>query len=234
MKRHLLKWTTVALCLASLLAHAGVNVGATRVIYQGKDKEANLSVANTVNDHIPYLIQSWVSEYGGTDEATEKFIVTPPLFRLDPGNQNMLRIMAVQTNQLPTDRESLFTINVKAIPAKSNESNKENVLQIAIKTSIKLFYRPEGLPGTLIDAARGIVWSSKQGQLIFENPSRYNLVVSKLVINGQEQKGMPDVITPGQRSSVNIRANPSDTVILSYINEYGSVVEAPVTTLAPL
>lgn len=234
MKRHFLKWTTLALCLSSLLAHAGVNVGATRVIYQGKDKEANLSVTNTVDDHIPYLIQSWVSEYGDTDEATEKFIITPPLFRLDSGSQNMLRIMAIQTNQLPTDRESLFTVNVKAIPARSTDSNKNNILQIAIKTSIKLFYRPDGLPGTLIDAANGIVWSSKQGQLTFDNPSRYNVVISKLVINGQEQKGMPDVITPGQHGSVNIRVKPNDTVILSYINEYGSAVEAPVARLAPL
>ncbi|MER2299769.1 MAG: molecular chaperone, partial [Pseudomonas sp.] len=116
MKRKLLTLASVVFCLSSTLAHAGVNVGATRVIYQGKDKEANLSVTNTVDDRIPYLIQSWVSEYG-TDEATEKFIVTPPLFRLDPGSQNMLRIMAVQTKQLPTDRESLFAVNVKAIPA---------------------------------------------------------------------------------------------------------------------
>lgn len=230
MKRKLLTLASVVFCLSSTLAHAGVNVGATRVIYQGKDKEANLSVTNTVDDRIPYLIQSWVSEYG-SDEATEKFIVTPPLFRLDPGSQNMLRIMAVQAKQLPTDRESLFAVNVKAIPAKSNDPGRENVLQIAIKTSIKMFYRPEGLPGNLIDAAKGMVWYSHNGQLLFENPSRYHLVVSKLVINGQEQKGLPDVITPGQRGTATIKAKPGDSLTMSYINEYGSAVEASAVTL---
>lgn len=231
MKFKLLVLTTAAFCLSSLLAQAGVNVGATRVIYQGKEKEANLSITNTVDDHIPYLIQSWISEYGGNDQATEKFIVTPPLFRLDPGSQNVLRIIAVQTSQLPSDKESLFSVNVKAIPAKSTEPGKENVLQIAIKTSIKLFYRPQSLPGSLIEAAKGVVWSSDNGRLSFDNPSRYNIVVSKLVINGREQKGMPDVISPGQRSSVNIPANAGESIVLSYINEFGSVVEAPATTL---
>lgn len=231
MKRTLLALATTVLCLSSVAAHAGVNVGATRVIYQGKDKEANLSVTNTADDQIPYLIQSWVSEYGGGDDTSEKFIITPPLFRLDPGSQNMLRILAVQADQLPTDKESLFSVNVKAIPAKSKDPAKQNVLQIAIKTSIKLFYRPEGLPGSLIDAAKGMVWSSDKGTLTFDNPSHYHIVVSKLVINGVEQKGFPDVIAPGQRGAVNIPAKAGDSLVLSYINEYGSAVDAPATTL---
>ncbi|MBA1198611.1 MAG: molecular chaperone [Sphingobacteriales bacterium] len=231
MKRTLLALATAVLCLSSVVAHAGVNVGATRVIYQGKDKEANLSVTNTVDDQIPYLIQSWVSEYGGGDDTSEKFIITPPLFRLDPGSQNMLRILAVQANQLPTDKESLFSVNVKAIPAKNNDPAKQNVLQIAIKTSIKLFYRPEGLSGSLIEAAKGMAWSSENGSLTFANPSGYHIVVSKLLINGVEQKGMPDVIAPGQRGSVSIPAKAGDSLTLSYINEYGSAVDAPATTL---
>lgn len=46
---------------------------------------------------------------------------------------------------LPADRESLFWMNVKAIPSLDEKLANENTLQIAIQSRIKLFYRPSGL-----------------------------------------------------------------------------------------
>ena len=37
---------------------AGVNVGSTRVVYQSKEKEANLALSNSGDDGVPYLVQS--------------------------------------------------------------------------------------------------------------------------------------------------------------------------------
>lgn len=96
---------------------AGVNVGTTRVVYQGQDKEANLSVSNT-DENSPYLVQSWVSAYEDRNQSADEFIMTPPLFRLDAQSQNILRIIATDVKQLPPDKESLFLINVKAIPGR--------------------------------------------------------------------------------------------------------------------
>ena len=75
-----------------------------------------------------------------------RFIITPPLFKLDPDKNNVLRIVNIE-DTLPKDRESVYWINVKAIPAKSAENENKNVLQIAVRTRLKLFYRPKGLPG---------------------------------------------------------------------------------------
>lgn len=80
----------LALAAGFWLPHvqAGVNVGATRVIYQSKEKEANLSLSNSSEDGVPYLVQSWVSPYENRDDSADEFIITPPLFRLDakPGS----------------------------------------------------------------------------------------------------------------------------------------------------
>lgn len=70
--------------------------------------------------------------------AKTPFIITPPLFRLDPGKNNILRIVNT-TPGLPQDRESVYWVNVKAIPSKSDDSENKNVLQIAVRTRIKLF-----------------------------------------------------------------------------------------------
>jgi P pilus assembly chaperone PapD len=45
---------------------------------------------------------------------------------------------------LPQDKESLFWLNIKAIPS---ASQVDNTLQIAIKTRIKLIYRPATMKG---------------------------------------------------------------------------------------
>lgn len=58
------------------------------------------------------LIQSWVDDLA--DNNKSPFIVTPPLFRLDAGDSNDLRVLLTSA-QLPNDRESLFTLNIKVI-----------------------------------------------------------------------------------------------------------------------
>ena len=209
---------------------AGVNVGATRVIYQSKDKEANLSLSNSGEDGVPYLVQSWVSPYDNRDDSADEFIITPPLFRLDAKGQNILRIIATNAQTLPTDKESLFLLNVKAIPAKSAEQSNQNVLQIALKTTIKLFYRPAGLQGSLEDAVKNLQWRAEGGKLTVHNPSGFNVVVSDLLINNTASKGMPEVIKPGSTATTVIPLKNSDTLELTYINEYGSTVKtAPIT-----
>ena len=50
---------------------------------------------------------------------------------------------------LPQDRESVYWVNVKAIPSQNEENEGKNVLQIAVRTSHQAFYRPAGLKGDI-------------------------------------------------------------------------------------
>ena len=95
------------LCITA--AQAGIVMGGTRVIYQEGKREAAISVTNA-DPHPPYLVQSWVENYAEHDKARVPFIVTPPLFRLDPEQNNVLRINFIGTS-LPRDRESVFWLN---------------------------------------------------------------------------------------------------------------------------
>jgi len=90
----------------------GIIVGRTRVIYDADKREATLSVKNNA-DNNPFLIQSWVD--AGGEKTRGPFIITPPLFRLNAQQESNLRI-SYNGSVLPTDRESVFYINVKAIP----------------------------------------------------------------------------------------------------------------------
>ena len=125
----------VALALSLFLSQSvlagGVGLSATRVIYDGSKKEASLTVQNKSKTE-EFLIQSWVDDAAGSKKTP--FIITPPLFRLDPGKNNILRIVNT-TPGLPQDRESVYWVNVKAIPSKSDDSENKNVLQIAVPAS---------------------------------------------------------------------------------------------------
>lgn len=92
-------------------------------------------------DNTSYLIQSWVD-----DSKTEKepgFCYPPPLFMLPTRKEASLRIMFLGKTNLPTDRETLYWMNVKAIPPTDEKNTQKNTLQLALQNKIKLFYRPE-------------------------------------------------------------------------------------------
>ncbi|EFO0998638.1 fimbria/pilus periplasmic chaperone [Escherichia albertii] len=123
-------------------AEAGVALGATRVIYPAGQKQVQLAVTNN-DENSTYLIQSWVENADGVKDG--RFVVTPPLFAMKGKKENTLRILDATNNQLPQDRESLFWMNVKAIPSMDKAKLNENTLQLAIISRIKLYYRPAKL-----------------------------------------------------------------------------------------
>lgn len=212
----------------SAAANAAINVGATRLIYDGASNETNLTVSNR-GDTSPYLVQSWVSRFGtDNQESVDEFIVTPPLFRLDANKENILRVIFMGGVDVPQDRESLYLMNVKAIPAMSDDQKDKNVLQIALKTTIKLFYRPAGLKRSLKDAVAQVSWKAQARTLAFKNASRLHVVISQLKLNGKPIPHAPEVLRPGEAGELPIPAKAGDAVSLSYIDDYGSVVDAPV------
>lgn len=213
------------MCITS--TQAAVTVGATRVVYKAAEKEANLTLTNK-GDDAPFLVQSWVSRYGDDEsKSVSDFIVTPPLFRLDANSENILRIIRIESAALPKNQESLFLLNVKAIPALNESQASQNVLQIALKTTIKLFYRPATLKGEVKDAVQQLKWSQQRGQLSVRNDSGFNIVVDQVKINDLHMKSVPEVIPPFCTLHLQTPAFAGDHLVLSYIDEYGSSTTAP-------
>lgn len=128
--------------MASMFCHAaGVQIGRTRIIYDAAKKEVSLPLQNNEKE-LPWLIQSWTDT--GDGKTRGPFIVTPPLFRLDAQKEQSLRITWNGT-PLPTDKETLFYLNVRTVPATSADDEDKNVLRLIYKTRLKLFWRPTGL-----------------------------------------------------------------------------------------
>lgn len=176
---------------------------------------------------MPYLIQSWVDAQEG-ESAKAPFIITPPLFRLDGGQNNLLRVVRAGGN-LPTDRESLYWLNVKSIPS---VEKKENTLQIAIKTRIKLIYRPQGLAGNPEEAAGKVTWRRSGDRLQVTNPSPYYLTFFNLKLNGSAITGNT-MVAPQATASFPLPTAQGGGGSLSWqiINDYGGTGQTYTDTL---
>lgn len=174
---------------------AGISLGGTRLIFDGAGDAASISVTNS-SDQDVWLMRFWVSPYGddkspgGEGEINTPFIVTPPLYRLDPQSAVQLRVNRM-SNTLPGDRESVFYLNSLAIPPKKGEKGYEkavqNGLQFAVNTRIKLIYRPAALDHmAIIKALPDKLTVSGDGKkLTVKNPTPYYITLVQLAVNGK-------------------------------------------------
>ena len=197
----------------------GVGLGATRVVYAASASQASLPVSNS-DPHERYLIQAWVEDESG--HKTHDFVVTPPLFASAPKSENTLRIMYTG-KPLPQDRETVYWISVKAIPAVNKDAIKDkNTLQLAILSRIKLFMRPDGLVMGEAEAADHLRFQQNGGHLIITNPTPYYETLVNLYVGG---KKLPNTMVPPKAlQSLNLPAGTAGEVRFQTVNDYGAVV----------
>ncbi|CCF10600.1 fimbria/pilus periplasmic chaperone [Pantoea ananatis] len=131
-----------AVCLGfSHQAISAVSLDRTRAVFNGTEKNLIVNITNDSTKK-PYLAQAWLEDAKGK-KLTDYFMVTPPMQRLEPSQKSVIRITSLPSvNTLPQDRESLFYFSVREVPPKSDHPN---VLQLALQTKIKLFYRPASI-----------------------------------------------------------------------------------------
>ncbi|MBY5090862.1 fimbrial chaperone [Citrobacter freundii] len=212
--------------------NADIVISGTRIVYPQSSKDVIVNLDNRGNK--PLLVQTWLDD--GRDgvnpqELKLPFVITPPVSRIDPQKGQSLRI-TYMGSALPQDRESLFWFNVLEIPPKSKAKEGEslNQLQLAFRTRIKLFFRPDGLKGTPGDAAANLKWSQKKEgntlSLFAQNDSPYNVSVSnvKLKMGGKEYTVDSKSVLPFSGVSMSVKGlsnNISGTVIYNTINDNG-------------
>src|SRR5690606_24912464 len=89
---------------------------------------------------------------------------------------------------LPQDRESLFFFNLQEIP--QSDAEPGNALTIAMRTRIKVFYRPSQLKGRPQDRLAELAWSVQsiegKAHLVVDNPSPFHFTFNQLTVTGPQ------------------------------------------------
>ncbi|EIC85996.1 fimbria/pilus periplasmic chaperone [Serratia sp. M24T3] len=207
----------VGLLLAPLqsFADGGIALGATRVIYPQGASQTSLPISNSSTTQ-RFLINSWIENANGKKDSN--FVVTPPLFVSEAKTENTLRIIYAGA-ALPKDRETLFYLNVKAIPSlDKNETAGKNILQLAILSRIKLFVRPDNLPTQPTDAPQKLKFNRTGNSVQISNPTPYYITLVNITSVGKK----PQNVMVAPMNSANLDIAGSEITFQS-INDYGAL-----------
>ncbi|ENL8727208.1 fimbria/pilus periplasmic chaperone [Citrobacter amalonaticus] len=216
----LLVITASLLLLATSSSFAGgVGLGVTRLVYPSEARQVSLSVRNT-NENMAFLIQPWAEDSHGN--KTSDFIITPPLSVLKPKSEKMLRVIYAGP-VLPTDKESVFWLTVKAVPP-LNEDKSGNVLQLASANRIKVFYRPQTLTTRVQDAPAMLSVNKNVREIELTNPSPYFLTLVNLSVNGRHLN--PLMVPPKDSVKIKNDSASSGEITFQTINDYGAQTKA--------
>ncbi|EMT6576925.1 fimbrial biogenesis chaperone [Providencia rettgeri] len=220
--------------LFSFSSQASVVINGTRVIYPGNEKEVTVKLSNKGNQ--PVLVQSWIDD-GDQNALPENmnvpFFLTPPINRIEPNKSQTLRISYAGDKEKTKSEESIYWLNVLEIPPapKVNDNKVSNSLQVAFRTRIKLFYRPEAI-NNKFDAAKSaeeLIWSIENGKLTAHNQSPYFVSLISITLGTENQQEIVDgeMIAPNQSKQFEFKnrnlVNSGNTVSYEYINDWGAV-----------
>ena len=136
-------------------------------------------------------------------------------------NENTLSIMEATNNQVPQNRESLFWMNVKAMPSMDKSKLSDNTLQWAIISRIKLYYRPAKLTLPPDQAADRLTFSRNGSSLTLTNPTPYYLTVTEL--NAGTRILENALVPPMGKTSVKLPADAGNPIPYRTINDYGAL-----------
>lgn len=220
-----MKWGLVSLLSLSLCsqAMAAFTISGTRFIYESGKK--NLSVAVTNNTDTAYGGQVWVDNVGQSRAVS--MVPTPPVFKVGPKQKQIVRIMKTDGGTLPSDRESLFWLNIQEIPPKPKEG--ENVLSVAVNTRVKVFYRPKALLAGRKNAENKMEIVQRGGTTYLKNPTPYWFAVTKVKVNGQaisltreEEKNL-SMLAPFGEVAVSRLSAVTKNISVDTINDWGGV-----------
>ncbi len=220
--------TTPAAKMDTVTKSFSVKLGATRIIYNPDASGAMLAIINPQD--YPILVQS--KAYLEDRETSAPFIVTPPLFRIEAGQQSRVRVVRTGGSMAP-DKETLFWLCVTGVPPKPDDvwgQDKDGKtrapttatleVQLRVNNCIKLFVRPGSLKGDAADAASSVTWSRQGNTLRAVNPTPFYINLKELSVGSRKVESLEYIPPRGERRFP-LPAGASGQVTWKVINDYG-------------
>ncbi|MCU7308217.1 fimbria/pilus periplasmic chaperone [Escherichia albertii] len=207
-----------------LPAHAGIVIYGTRIIYPAENKEVMVQLMNQGNRSS--LVQAWIDD-GDTSLPPEKiqvpFMLTPPVAKVgaNSGQQIKIRIMP---NRLPTNKESIFYLNILDIPPNSPEDEGKNALKFAMQNRIKLFYRPVGVASVNKETFKKLRVNNSSNGWVIKNGSANWVTISDVKANSVKVNYETIMIAPQESQRVDVKNHNANSWQLTIIDDHGNYI----------
>ncbi|MQR02497.1 fimbria/pilus periplasmic chaperone [Glaciimonas sp. GS1] len=227
---------SAVLVLSSLIsAHAAIVPDRTRVIYPEDQQSVSVTITNK-NKELPFVAQSWIEDEKGV-KVPGPFMVLPPLQRVEANDRNVLRIVKLPGDSLPKDRESVFYLNIREIPPKTETVN---AMQIALQSKLKLFYRPKGVErerGQDMGLSLNVQLDPAHKKIIIDNPTPFHVTVVGFLAGTEKTKVSAKAVMISPISKVEMPVKDADfshfsKFYVSNMNDYGGQTDSEFNCVA--
>lgn len=204
----ILGWSTCAI--------AAVAPSKTRYFIDSSQEHINIRVQNSADE--AYMAQVWLENLEG-NKVTDGLSLLPSIFKIEAKGNVLVRLLNKKQPK-PQDRESFYYIVVQDIPP--NKERQHNVMKIAYRSRIPLFYQPTHIisnnqsRSTAIDS---LTWTIKDGVLQANNPSPFYYSITS--IDDEALQGINVVPPLGHYQFKSINALPKQ---YRYVNDFGAFV----------
>lgn len=252
MKRNVLLTSCLMACIGfTQVVYAHVSPEVTRVIYHGGNHFETVDVLNN-DPRFAYGLESYVLSHKksnlllpDTESMNRVFMMSPKFTTVPPKNKRLeLQIIKLPSQTLPQDRESLFYLEFQEAPPAVH--GKGSGVQIAVRTQIKLIYRPHDIKPISSQNLQGKVSAVFQdGKMVVHNNSPYVITAIRMfnrpktsadetVKKADEVRGNVQLATtifkPFSKTVVFLnKTKPSNEhLYLEYIGDYGGVREVAI------
>lgn len=182
------------LCASSALA--AVNIDRTRVIFSASDMTQSLNLSN--DSETPMLIQVWADNgdpHSTPDINRTPIVAIPPVFKMLPGELRALKLILTSRQTLPTDKESLFWLNIYQIaPGTPASQAEEAKVMLPLRLRMKMIIRPAALKAPHEGDEQKLRFSRTGNGVHIDNPTPWFMSLS-LHVNG-EQKPVSTMVDP--------------------------------------
>ncbi|WP_367380631.1 molecular chaperone [Stenotrophomonas cyclobalanopsidis] len=228
--------TATLLCgvLFSPVLQASVTLNTTRVIYNESQLDRIVRFTNEASD--PRLVQVWTDRgdpNSTIESADSPFVVSPQMFRIEPGAGQVVRLIIDRKESLPADRESIFYLNFVQFPALPSNEQDKNKLVLVISSRLKILYRPLAVEKPVQSAADMLKVEQNAQGIAITNPTPLNVVVvSAALHDGATTQVVPhtEVVPPLSKVVWAFRNTPpkgsARTLRLAVVNDFGATVNA--------
>ncbi len=227
--RRILSLALLSLGFAGTSCHASIVLDGTRIIYPGGDREVSIRLTN--NGAQPVVAQAWLDDgeaQGNPNRIKAPFILMPPLARIDAGKSQTLRLMYAG-DPLPQDRESVYYLNVLEIPPKPAARERgESVVQVALRSRVKVFFRPTELGDEPVQPYAQLNWKllheGRGWTLEGSNPTPYHVSLTEVMIDDAPDSLGSGMLAPGGTLRLPLAATPAPAAQVNYtaIDDYGA------------
>lgn len=216
-------FTTLLSLVTCSEAIAAFTLDRSRYIYEEGQKNISVNITNKAGK--VFGGQVWIDNVGIPDGVY--MIPSPSFFKIDSGEKQIIRISRVDT-PLPRDRESLFLINTQEIPPAPEKKEGASV-SFAIKTQLKLIWRPSSLIKGREGAEKQIQYAERDGKTWIYNPTPYYFAITEIKADGK-RVALNDTVQPSVSrlapfGKVSLEKRLSGKISIAAVEDNGGVGE---------